>query len=105
METPVKFLNKIIGHIKGDTFTTIRTPLHFFRKYNGFALSKKVIGYLASKGVTKVTIVYTQSINKTKRLNIPLQLFFTSPYTYVDKSNGIEDPQKIVSLPNEVICA
>lgn len=99
----VVFMGKVIGHIEGRTFITPRTPQLFFRKYNGFGISKKVLGYLNFKGVDKVSIVYAETPIKFKTFNIDLKLFFESPLSFTDESAGREDEQKIVSIPGELL--
>lgn len=52
------YKEKDVGLIREDNqvYRTVRTPAHYFRKFDGFAISKALIEDLMSKGVRKIII-------------------------------------------------
>jgi len=68
-----------VGYIKGIVFVAPRRKSkHFFRKYNGWALSRELIDFLWDLGITDILIdsyeedcYYAASIMRFKELGIP----------------------------------
>lgn len=54
----------------GKTFLVFRNKLHWFRKYNGYGFSKKLVVTLAMMGVEKIELHYTNQETKQKSLYV-----------------------------------
>jgi len=96
--------DKIFGEIIGNVYETWRyndeKKHHFFRKYQGFGISKKVLEHLNLAGVKIVRIIF-MGAKKTIYVT-PLESFINSnkKWTFEDKFNrfgGQPDEQLFVS--------
>lgn len=58
MSKPILFKGKKIGEVEGETYTTHRKPEHFFRKFQVFGFSEKLLYYLVASGITNIKIIY-----------------------------------------------
>ena len=66
---------KRVGLLRDDlkVFLKIVTPAHYFRKFKGFSISKKVFDDLKKKGVVQIRIVYLdkeKGVRKTYKTSI-----------------------------------
>jgi hypothetical protein len=53
----VGYEGRVVGEIIGDIYVTVRnTKQHFCRACQGYPITKKVLGFLASKQVKKIRV-------------------------------------------------
>lgn len=52
--------DKQVGQIRNDNlvYCTIRTQAHYFKKYDGFSVSRGIIDDLKKRGTQKLQIIY-----------------------------------------------
>lgn len=85
---------KRIGYVKDSVYITERTPMHFFRVFQGFGISLSVIDDLIKNNIEKIEIIYL-SPNGTKR-------YRTSPLKFKESTLSftfdVDDIQKIVKV-------
>ena len=82
---------RTVGYIETEskTFYSPREPKNLLRKKNGFALSKRIIGYLNEQGVETVCISYCGSL-----YSAPTLAFCNSGIRVFD----IGDEQKVLRI-------
>jgi len=98
----VKYGGKFVGEIVGNTYITYRGIEHYFRKFKGFAISKKVLQHVAQKGVKKVLIVY-RGIKGKRRVYESYVKRWLEGESYVFNRNGREDLQLVLPLDEMVV--
>lgn len=54
----IKYRNKIVGWVKANKFIKEVNANHFFRKYQGFAISESVLRQLELKRINQIIIKY-----------------------------------------------
>jgi hypothetical protein len=102
MEIPPKVIEVFnpsgqwIGNIADGVFYTTRKPEHFMKKFQGFGLSKSVIGRCFAEGVTKVAFRYEGK--EVRYYHCDLKKFCDSTKEFNFAINGVLDPQKFVSI-------
>jgi hypothetical protein len=81
---PVKLDGKLIGEIRPDglVYVTHRWPQHYFRKFQGFGISKDVINYLNRAGVKKIVVCYHSEKPQTWQTGIAH--FLSKANTYIN---------------------
>ncbi len=95
------YLNNVrVGRIYDGTFITKRTSQHYFRKHQGYGISKAILDFLTAQGIEKVRIVYQGK--KTKFLTCNTKDCLESPIRHKDTSSGYEDEQCIIQEKNMV---
>ena len=94
MRTAVFFRGRNIGEIQGYEYISYRSYKHFFRKFNGFAISDKVLESLGRRGVWKITIVYMGKNNKRLILQSKLRQWISSKDVYFDG----DDMQRVLDI-------
>jgi len=92
MKEFIKYKGKIRGWIEGDTFYSDRSTIdHFFRKFNGYGISVKILEVLEDRKIERVCLV----LDGWKKLT-------TSPSVLVLKGkmwkDGEDDWQVILPL-------
>jgi hypothetical protein len=74
----IRLKDKIVGHIDGDSFITIRKPEHYFRIFQGFAMSKELLHFLVdNRKVTLIKLIYKGKTGDKK--------YYVSPYGWLYK--------------------
>lgn len=95
MNQEIRYLGKIVGTIKGQTFITRRRPEHFFIKFRGFGLSTGLIKQLKERYITTVIIIYTQKNGVEIPYTCALRDFYEYGEHWTDKE---ADTQLIMPL-------
>lgn len=80
---------KNVGLLKSDRteFLSVRNKCHFFRKFNGFGISKELLMHLENMGVLKIKIVYLKDENKIEVWKTYLNIFFRKGILYQNGSD------------------
>lgn len=85
---------KKIGEISEKTFITWRKSEHYFKKYQGFAISTSVINTLLKSSVNRLVIHYT-GVKYDEMFIVSLDDFIEYGKEYLDTSMGFDDYQVV----------
>ena len=89
--------NGVIDKIS-STYYTVRTPAHFFKKYNGFAISLKHFKDLEINNIKTICIIYHSSNGEILNHYSKIEDWKNKSKTYSNLVNGTEDIQKVLSI-------
>jgi len=95
----VYYKDSFVGMIRGNSYVTRRNYYdHFFRKYNGYAISKRILNMLKKHGVTKIVII--EEKDGGERLLISdIDSWLKHGATYVFRfPDGYKDEQLVLPL-------
>ena len=96
---PVRYLGKVRGYVKGNTYYSERDHRHFFVKYQGFGISSKIVNHLRGMGVFEANILYhLKDSDKTRRYIAPLETFEKRGRRYTDVTDSGIDLQYILPI-------
>lgn len=89
---------KNIGHIgTKKIYVTYKTQEHYFRIFQGFALSQAVIDLLKKKEIELIQMVYTGKNKQIKYLS-SIKQWEESMNEWNNKEGIQEDPQKVLPV-------
>jgi hypothetical protein len=93
--------DKEFGEIIGQVYVSYRKPNHYFRMFQGFGISTKILNQLNLEGVKIVKIIYKGV--KEMVYKVPLSDYLNSnkKFVFQDKFNrfgGELDEQKFISV-------
>ena len=96
----VKFYlnDKFVGLARGSVYVTRRRKEHFFRKFNGFGISKSILEWLNRNGIYKVLIIYENEDKSEVLLKSDITQWIYSGIEWVDSSNGFADVQLVLPV-------
>ncbi len=89
---------KLVGRIIGNAYVTRRKKEHYFRKFNGFGISKVILEKLHELGVYTVIIIYTNEDGSEVLLRSDLYQWLFNGIEWVDTSDGFEDLQLVLPV-------
>ena len=95
----VMYRNRICGYIlKSEKYYYVMTTLekHFFKKYQGFGLSRRIAVALRKRGVIWVNIIYHGQ--DKHRYSVKLERFIRRGIRYADNSGETPDLQYILPV-------
>ena len=95
MSQSIRYMGRIRGLIENGIYVTERRPEHFFIKYQGFGLSKKILDVLEQKRIKKMSIIYKGK--KTIRYLVNLEDFRKFGIPYTDTTEEKPDEQLILN--------
>lgn len=78
---------KIIGYATEDSYITWREPIHFFRKYQGFGISKEVLGQLNVEDKHNIIISYIGASQNTTIFKSHIKQWFESGLSHTDQGD------------------
>ena len=97
---------KRVGLLRDDlkVFLKIVTPAHYFRKFKGFGISKKILDDLEAKGVVQIRIVYVDKEKVIKKTyKTALKTWLEESVKYVNDNNP-KDLQLIMPV-EKMLCS
>lgn len=93
---------KNIGKIgEKKIYVTYKTQEHYFRMFQGFALSTGVMNLLKDRKIELIQIVYTGK-KKIKYLST-INQWENSMNEWLNKIDGQDDPQKVLAVKDMLI--
>ena len=95
MSLKVRYMGKIRGEVINGVYVTPRKPNHFFKKYQGFGISLKILKTLENRGISQMTIIYYGK--EITRYKANFSDFRTFGIKYTDTTEGTPDEQLILS--------
>lgn len=88
-------LDKItIGWVEGDTFYTVRTPEHWFFKFEGFGASIAVLAELQNREIENYCVIFKRNLFQVKEFKCKVVDFYNHGEPYTDG----DDKQRILPL-------
>lgn len=81
---------QIVGKIVNGTYFTVRKPLHFMRKYQGFGISQSIIDQLTANGCNSVQINYISKKEGLIKYRCPLSEFKESVLSFDFEDNDLQ---------------
>lgn len=89
-----------VGRIVKDTYITKRNKyVHYFRIFNGYAISLSVLNFLKMRNVRKVIIIERADNGKERLLKSELKTWFDKGVTYrFTFPDGTIDPQLVLHV-------
>jgi len=98
--TEIYLDNTLVGRVlsNGTTYVTRRRREHYFKKFNGFGISRNVLEKLKSIGVEEVVIIYENRDGTEALLRSDLSSWFSGGISWIDKRNGKEDLQIVLPV-------
>lgn len=85
---------KIVGWIEGDTFYTVRTPEHWFRKFEGFGASASILAELQNRDIENYCVIFRRNVFQERRLKTKVVNFYDYGDVYMDG----DDKQFILNI-------
>ena len=98
-EKRVIYAGKRVGWIRGKTYITKRNyEDHYFRKFKGFAISRKVLDALVKEGVETILIIFSDR-NGEKLLRSHIKQWYEEGFDYLYiLEDGSRDEQLVLSI-------
>lgn len=89
---------KLVGRAVGDVYITKRRKEHYFRKFNGFGISKRILDELNSRGIYRIIIIYKNEDSSEILLKSDVMQWLFNGIEWVDTSEGYEDLQLVLPV-------
>ncbi len=93
---------KIIGSVDNGTFFTRRKPEHFFRKFQGFGITKKAIDVLRLNNVEKIQILY-EGVKGPIVYTTTIQDYLDKGQSWTNSTGSKHDFQLILATKHMVV--
>ncbi len=87
----INCMGKCVGELLDSIYITYRMPMHFFRKFHGFGVSKSVLAELQIRGCTRIVFHYEGAGNYMYKISFGD--FLQNGKFYSHKVDGVTDDQ------------